>query len=51
MTLCARSHGPSSVAGLTEELGKTGAIPFMATDVGMGFSKLGLASHGSCQAV
>lgn len=44
-------HGPSSVAGLTGELGKAGAIPFMPTAVGMVFSKLGLASHGSCQVV
>lgn len=43
--------GPSSVAGLSEDPGKTGAIPIMATDVGMILSKLGLASHGSCQAV
>lgn len=45
------SMGPSSVPGLAEDLGKAGAIPIMATDVGMVFSKLGLASHGSCQAV
>lgn len=34
---------------LTEDLGKTGAIPFMAIDAAMVFSKLGLASHGSCR--
>lgn len=45
------SHGPSSVASLTEDLGKAGAILIMATDVGTVFSKLGLANHGSCQAV
>lgn len=49
--VCAHSHGPILTLGLTEDLGKTGAIPIMATDVGMVFSKLGLASHGSCQAL
>lgn len=51
---CLSGHpptGPSSVSGLTEDLGKTGAIPIMAIDVGMVSCKLGLASHGSCQAV